>query len=49
MELPNKDKIRMLGETKTYKYLGILEAGTNKQVEYKTKFKRNTTREETLK
>ena len=24
IELPNKEKIRMLGEKKTYKYLGIL-------------------------
>ena len=25
MELPNHEKIRTLGEMKTYKYLGILE------------------------
>ena len=25
MELPNQEKIRMLGEKETYKYLGILE------------------------
>ena len=35
MELPNQDKIRTLGEKETYKYLGILEAHTIKQVEMK--------------
>ena len=30
IELPSQDKIRTLGENGTYKYLGILEAGTNK-------------------
>ena len=33
MEPPNHDKIRMLGENETYKYLGILEADTIKQGE----------------
>ena len=33
MELPNQDKIWTLGEKETYKYLGILEADTIKQVE----------------
>ena len=37
MELPNHDKIRTLGENETYKYLGILEADTIKQVEMKDK------------
>ena len=37
MELPNQDKIRILGEKETYKYLGILEADTIKQVEMKEK------------
>ena len=37
MELPNQDKIRTLGEKETYKYLGILEADTIKQVEMKEK------------
>ena len=32
-ELPNQGKIRTLGEKETYKYLGILEADTIKQVE----------------
>ena len=35
MELPNHDKIRTLEENETYKYLGILEAGTIKQVQMK--------------
>ena len=37
MERPNQDKIRTLGEKETYKYLGILEADTIKQVEVKEK------------
>ena len=37
MELPNQDKIRTLREKETYKYLGILEADTIKQVEMKEK------------
>ena len=40
MELLNQDKIRMLVENKTYKYLGILEAGTIKQVEMKDKIQK---------
>ena len=39
MERPNPDKIRMFGEEETYKYLGILEADTIKQVEMKEKIK----------
>ena len=35
IELPNHDKIRMLEENETYKYLGILEADTFKQVQMK--------------
>ena len=35
IELPNQDKIRILGENETYKYLGILEAVTIKQVDIK--------------
>ena len=35
MELPNHDKIRTLEENETYKYLGILEAETIKQVQMK--------------
>ena len=37
MELQNQDKIRTLTENETYKYLGILEADTIKQVEMKNK------------
>ena len=40
MELPNHDKIRTLGESETYKYLGILEADTIKQVEMKDKIRK---------
>ena len=40
MELPNKDKIRTLGEKETYKHLEILEADTIKQVEMKDKIKK---------
>ena len=40
MELPNQDKIRTLGEKETYKYLGILEPETVKQVEMKEKIKK---------
>ena len=32
IELPNQAKIRTLAENETYKYLGILEADTIKQV-----------------
>ena len=35
MELPNQDKMRTPREKETYKYLGILEADTIKQVEMK--------------
>ena len=35
MELANQDKIRRLGEKEIYKYLGILEAYTIKEVEMK--------------
>ena len=37
MELPNQDKIRTFGEKETYKYLGIFETDTIKQVEMKEK------------
>ena len=37
MELPNQDMIRTLGEKEMYKYLGILEDDTTKQVEMKEK------------
>ena len=38
MELSYKEKIRMLGEKETYKWLKILKADTIKQVEMKEKF-----------
>ena len=40
MELPNQDKIKRLAENETYKYLGILEADTIKQVEMKEKIQK---------
>ena len=39
IELPNQDKIRTLAENETYKYLGIFEADTIKQVKMKSKIK----------
>ena len=35
IELPNQDKIRTLGENETFRFLGILEADSIKQVEIK--------------
>ena len=53
MELSNQYTIRTLGEKETYKYLGILEADTSKQVEIKDKIQkeylRKTARDEILK
>ena len=40
IELPSQDKIRTRGEKETYKYLGILEADTIKQVWVKDKIKK---------
>ena len=40
LELPNQDKIRTLAENETYKYLGILEADTIKQVQIKDKIQK---------
>ena len=40
IELPNQDKIRTLTENETYKYLGILEADSIKQVEMKNKIQK---------
>ena len=40
MELPNQDKIRTLAENETYKYLGILEDDTIKQMEMKDKIQK---------
>ena len=35
IEISNQEKIRMLGENETYKYLGILKVDTIKHVEKK--------------
>ena len=40
IELPNQDKIRRLAENETYKYFGIPEADTIKQVEIKDKIQK---------
>ena len=40
MELPNQEKIKTFAENETYKYLDILEADTNKQVEMKDKIRK---------
>ena len=40
IELTNHDKIRTFAENETYKYLGILEADTIKQVRMKNKIKK---------
>ena len=40
MELPYHNKIGTLGENETYKYLGILEADTIKQVQMKDKIRK---------
>ena len=37
IKLLNQQKIKALGEKETYKYLGILEAETKRQVEMKGK------------
>ena len=40
MELPNHDRMRTLEENETYKYLGVLEAVTIKQVQMKDKIRK---------
>ena len=40
MEPPNQEKIRTLGEKETFKYLGILEADTIKQVDERKNLER---------
>ena len=40
MDLPNKDEIKTLAENETYKYLGILEADSIKQVKMKEKIQK---------
>ena len=44
IELPNQDMIRTLGENETYKYFGILEADTIKQVQMKDKIQKEYVR-----
>ena len=39
IELANQEKIRTLGEKERYKYLGISEADSVKQIEMKEKLK----------
>ena len=39
MKLPNQDKSRRSDKKETYKYLGVLEADTIKQVEMKEQIK----------
>ena len=41
MDLPSQNKIRTPGGKETYKYLGILEADTIKQVKMKEKLRKN--------
>ena len=48
MELPNQDKNRKLGEKETYKYLGILEVHTSKQVEMKDEIQKEYLRTKKL-
>ena len=45
IKLPNQDKIRTLAENETYKYSGILESDTIKQVEMKNKIQKEYIRE----
>ena len=45
MELPNLDKIRTLRENETYKYMGIMDDGTIKQVQMKNKILKKVTQE----
>ena len=45
MELRKQDKIRKLTENETYKYLGLFEADTIKQVKIKEKIRNNILRE----
>ena len=51
IELPNQDRIRTLEEKESYKYLGILEADTIKQVQMKDMIRKEnakTTRDKNL-
>ena len=44
MKLTNHEKIRTLGKKETYKYMGILEVDTIKQVEMKERIKKECLR-----
>ena len=44
MELPNYDRIRTLEEKETYKYLGIFEADTFKEVQMKDTIRKENLR-----
>ena len=44
-KLPNREKIKMLWEKETYKYLGILKVDTPKQVEIKGNIKKRVPQE----
>ena len=46
IELPNQERIRMSGEKETFKYLGILQADTIKQIKMKEKFKKSISEEQ---
>ena len=45
IKLPNQEKISTLGKKKTYKYSGILDADTIKQVKMREKIKKSISRE----
>ena len=48
IKLPNQEKIRVLEEKENYRYMGILEVDTIKQVEMKEKEKIPQTAREAL-
>ena len=45
IELPNQEKIRILREKETYKYLGILEVDTIKEMEIREKILKRVSQE----
>ena len=45
MKLPNHERIRTLWDEENYKYLGVLEAETIKQVKMKEKIKKIISKE----
>ena len=46
IELPNKEKIRILKEKETYKYLGRLDVDTIKQIEMEEKYFKGVSQED---